>query len=240
MPEFLQSPAGRAVICVAVAVLAILIIELNYRWFFKTVFDAIFAFIAILICSPVIAVCAVVSKCRAGSVLEKIPYLGKGGRIIYLTSFAGVCGALKNLPRLFDVLTGKMSFVGVIPLGIGDGALIDDDAMPRFNAKPGICCHLALNSYEGLAYEQIFSLDARYARRRELFTDIVIVLKCAVLGVRGENREYLGEAKDKSYAQVLTERGVITQEQADAALKAANDLILKEAERRTIKEDFER
>ncbi len=130
--------------------------------------------------------------------------------------------------------------MGVIPLGIGDGALIDDDAMPRFNAKPGICCHLALNSYEGLAYEQIFSLDARYARRRELFTDIVIVLKCAVLGVRGENREYLGEAKDKSYAQVLTERGVITQEQADAALKAANDLILKEAERRTIKEDFER
>lgn len=58
--------------------------------------------------------------------------------------------------------------------------------------------------------------------------------------MRGENREYLGEAKDKSYAQVLTERGVITQEQADAALKAANDLILKEAERRTIKEDFER
>ena len=59
MPEFLQSSAGRAVICVAVAVLAILIIELNYRWFFKTVFDAIFAFIAILICSPVIAVCEV-------------------------------------------------------------------------------------------------------------------------------------------------------------------------------------
>lgn len=238
MPEFLQSPAGRAVIGAAIAVLAVLVIDLNYRWFFKTVLDAVFALIAILICSPIIAVCAVVSKSRAGCALEKNPYIGKGGKIVYLTSFAGVGGALKNLPRLFDVLCGRMSFVGVMPMDIGDGALIDDAAMPRFNAKPGICCHLALHAYEEVTYEQIFALDARYARRRELFTDIVIALKCLILAVRGEKRAYLGEAADKTYAQVLVERGVITPEQASAALGSALDLIGKDGARDRLKEDF--
>ena len=47
--EFIQSPAGRAIAAVVISALAILIIDLNYRWFFKRVFDIVFSLIAILI-----------------------------------------------------------------------------------------------------------------------------------------------------------------------------------------------
>lgn len=235
MAEFLQTTAGRAVMGVVFAALIILIVDLNYRWFFKLVLDAIFAFIAVIVTSPVLIAGAIVSYKNAGRVYDKTPVLGKGGKIIYIRSFAGISGGIKNLPKILDVLCGKLSFVGIKALDIGDGALLDDNAMDRFAARAGIFSHLVLANDDELTYEQMFSLDCRYARRRELFTDIFIVLKTAVLAIRGEGKSYLGETKAKSYAEVLIDRGAITKEQAQRAYETALEAEEESKKRREAK-----
>ena len=225
MPEFFESTAGRAVLGVVITIVVILLIELNYRLFMKAVLDVLFAFIAVIICSPVLLAGAVISKLNAGRVLESKAYLGVKGKIIYLHSFAGIEKGIKNLPRLFDVLSGRLSFVGVKPMELADGALMDDEQMERFNARPGLVCHLVLKGDEELTYEDIFALDKRYAKKRELFTDVFIILKNLAYVIRGEGKSYLGQSRDKSYAQVLLERGSITQNDFERANEAAQEAL---------------
>lgn len=217
MPEFFNTPAGRAVFGVLAALVAVLIIELNYRLFFKYVLDFIFGVIAVIILSPVLAVGAIISK------VEKKPYLGVKGKIIYLHSFSDFKGGIKNLPRLLDIVSGKLSFVGPLALPASDGALLDDEVMPRFKTRPGLYCHLALSADENLTYEKMFKRDIKYCAKREFFTDIFAVLCCIAFAIRGDNKVYLGEAKSASYSETLLNRGTITAEQAKEAEKAAKD-----------------
>ncbi|MBD5583718.1 MAG: sugar transferase [Clostridia bacterium] len=223
MADFLKTPAGHAVFGVVIALVAIVIIELNYRLFFKYVLDFIFALIAVIVTSPVLLAGAVISSKRAGRVFEKTPYLGTKGKIVYFLSFAGIDRGIKNLPRLLNVLTGKLSFVGVALLKVSDGALLDDSFMERFSTRPGLFNHLALHGDESLTYEEAFALDKRYVKRRELFTDIYIVLKSLVLAIRGEAKSYLGETARKSYGEVLLERGTISSEDIERAERYAEE-----------------
>ncbi|MDE6667223.1 MAG: sugar transferase [Clostridia bacterium] len=234
LDEFLKTPAGHAVFGIVIAVAAIVIIELNYRLFFKYVLDFIFALIATVICSPVFLVCAIISKKRAGYVLEEVPCLGARGKIIYLKSFAGIKRGIKNLPRLLDILGCKLSFVGIAPLKLSDGALLDDSQMDRFATRPGLVNHLVLRGYEGLTYEEAFDLDARYCKKRELFTDVFIVIKRLVLVIRGDGKSYLGETA-LSYGEVLLNRGVITQTDLQNAERNAEEALKNEEMRSDIK-----
>lgn len=233
--EFIQSPAGRAIAAVVISALAILIIDLNYRWFFKRVFDIVFSLIAILICSPLFFAGVIISAVRGDEITEKTPYLGKGGKIVFLRSFAGMEKGIKNLPRLIDILCGNMSFAGVAPMALSDGAFMDDNAMERFTARPAVFNHLALRADENMTYEEMFALDARYAKRRELFTDIFIVIKSLVLAIRGERKSYLGEVKDGTYAQTLLKRGEITEEDILNAEKAAAEALEEYEKRKKVK-----
>ncbi len=231
MIEFLQTSAGKAVFGVLIAAIIIVIIDLNYRLFTKVVLDFLIALSAVLLLSPVLAVCAIISKRRASAVTEKTAYLGYKGKIIYLSSFAGINNRLKYLPRLFNVLSGKLSFVGVKPMRLSDGAFMDDNSMERFNARPGIVCSLALNGFEEMTYEESFGLDIRYVKRRELFTDIFILIKRAVTAVRGESAAFLGETAKKSYSQILLERGAVTQSDIKRAEALAAEAV-EESEKR--------
>lgn len=231
MPEFFSTPAGIAVFASVIAVVAIVIIELNYRFFFKYTLDFLFSFLLTLICSPVFIILAVISKCRAGKVTEKTPCLGAKGKIIYVRTYAGIKGGAGKFVRIIDVLCGKLSFVGVKLMPLSDGALMDDEMLDRFSSRPGLITHLALYGDESLTYEEMFALDYRYYKKRQLFRDILIVLKCAVYAIRGERGSYFGEAKDKSYGEVLLERGAVTAEDLKMAEENA-DAALKESEAR--------
>lgn len=233
--EFLQSPAGRAVISVAVALLTIAVIELNYKLFFKRVLDVLFSLIFIIILSPALAVLAIISKSKAGEVFEVTAHPGKKGKIIYVRSFAGVKGKLKNLSHLFDVLSGSMSFVGTRLISVSDGAFMDDTAMERFAVRPGIFNHLAIGGNDELTYEQVFALDRRYVKKRELFRDIFTVIACVVLAIRGDGKSYLGEARDKSYADVLLERGAISADDIKRAEQSAEKTIAEDGKAKDFK-----
>ncbi|MDE7082410.1 MAG: sugar transferase [Clostridia bacterium] len=235
LEEFLKTPAGHAVFGIVIAVAAIVIIELNYRLFFKYVLDFVFALIATVICSPVLLVGAIISHKRAGYALEETPYLGAKGKIIYIKSFAGINKGIKNLPRLLDILGGKLSFVGVSLLSLSDGALLDDAQLERFMTRPAIVNHLVLHGDENTTYEEAFALDARYCKKRELFTDIFIIVKRIVLAIRGDGKSFLGETAGQSYGEVLLKRGTITENDLTNARKNAEEALKKEEQRSEFK-----
>lgn len=226
MPEFLKTPAGHAVLGVVIAVVLIIFIDLNYRFFMKAVLDFLFAFIAtVILLFPLVIPLAIIAKVKAGQTFENTPYMGVKGKIIRLKTFAGINCGLKYIPRLFDIMGGKLSFVGVKPLLVADGALIADEYLSRFNARSGIICHLALKGDESLTYEEMFALDERYAKRRELFTDLFILIKAAVLKIRGEGKSYFGEAATMSYGEALLARGEITEEDLARAKEYGNEAV---------------
>lgn len=234
LDEFLKTPAGHAVFGIVIAVVAIVIIELNYRLFFKYVLDFVFALLATIICSPVLLAGAIISKKRAGYVYDETPFLGAKGKIIYLKSFAGLQRGIKNLPRLLDILCGRLSFVGVAPLKLSDGALLDDNHMERFLTRAGLINHLVLRGHEGLTYEEAFALDARYCKKRELFTDIFIVIKSLILAIRGDGKSYLGETAE-CYGEVLLNRGTITQTDLQNAQRNADEALRNDGLRSDLK-----
>lgn len=231
MPEFFNTPAGRAVFGVAVALIVILIIEINYRLFFKYLLDFIFGVIAVIVLSPVLIVGAIIYK------IEKKPCLGAKGKIVYLHSFAGNAKAIKNLPRLLDIVCGKLSFVGTLAMPASDGALLDDEVMARFGTRPGLFSYLAQSVDENLTYEKMFARDIKYCAKREFFTDIFAVLCCIALLIRGDGGIYLGEAKNANYAQTLIARGVITEAQAQEAVKAAKEAESEDAARKNFRKE---
>ena len=117
-----------------------------------------------------------------------------------------------------------LSFVGIARLMLSEGALLDDNQMDRFATRPGIVNHLALRGYDGLTYEEAFDLDARYCKKRELFTDIFIVIKSIVIAIRGDGKSYLGETA-VSYGEALLKRGVITETDLLNAEKNAEEAL---------------
>ena len=71
LDEFLKSPAGHAVFGLVIAVAAVVIIELNYRLFFKYVLDFVFALVFTVVCSPAFLVGAIISRKKRGTSLTK-------------------------------------------------------------------------------------------------------------------------------------------------------------------------
>ena len=228
MPEILKSnPLYAALFAIAVIGIVIFIVDVNYRYFTKRCLDFLLALIITLVCGIPLAVLAVISKRRVPkgeSAVLKEPYLGAKGKIIFVRRFAGINGRLSGTARILDVLCGNMSFVGIKLMPIEDGAFIDDAYMTRFGARPGLISHLVCGGDAELTYEEMFVLDARYAKKRELFTDFWIAIKSLGLVLRGE-RNYFGETKDETYAQALAARGAVTEEHLQKSREYAQEAL---------------
>lgn len=236
--NFFETPAGTSVLVIALIAVLLLVIELNYRLFFKYVLDFIFALLATIVLSPVLLVCAVISKSRSdgGGIVEKKAYLGANGKIIYVHSFRNI-KRLKNILRIYDVLCGKMSFVGIKLMDIGDGALISDDDMKRFGTRPGLVCHFVRRGYAEMTYEEMFDMDIAYCKKREMFGDIFRIFCALAAYVRGESNTYLGETAEKSYAQVLFECGEINDDDVRRANELADSAIENHFRTKEFKQD---
>ncbi len=237
MIEFLQTPWGIAVLALFITAVSLAVIELNYKFFFKYLLDFIFALICCALLIPVWIVLAIVGKIQlnkhgGGKILQQTAYLGSGGKTVYLTSYALQTAngeklahadflqksGLVNLPKLLNILQGKMSFVGIVALPLRNRNFIDDEHYARFDTRIGLCSPLAYGGNTDITYEEVFVAESKYVKRRELFYDIGVVLQTIVTLIRGEGKSYLGEVNaTNDYCDVLLARGEITAEQVEDA-----------------------
>jgi len=83
--------------------------------------------------------------------------------------------SLDELPQLFNVLRGEMSFVGPRPLLIEYLPLYNDTQKRRHDVKPGITGWAQVNGRNAISWEQKFELDAWYVDNQSFWLDMKIL-----------------------------------------------------------------
>ena len=83
--------------------------------------------------------------------------------------------SLDELPQLFNVLKGEMSFVGPRPLLIEYLELYNDEQKRRHDVKPGITGWAQVNGRNAISWEQKFEYDVWYVEHQSFWLDMKIL-----------------------------------------------------------------
>ncbi|NJS13225.1 MAG: sugar transferase [Microcoleus sp. CSU_2_2] len=196
----------------------------KYSQVIKWVLDRLFAAIALLVFSPVILVVAMAIYIRMGGpIFFCQPRPGKNGRVFNLYKFRSMtndCDAdgnllpneqrlipfglllrktsLDELPQLWNVLKGDMSFVGPRPLLVRYLDRYTPEQARRHDVMPGITGWAQVNGRNSISWDAKFKLDVSYVDNWSLWFDVKIlfltVLK--VLKRDGINQEGCATASD--------------------------------------------
>ena len=107
-------------------------------------------------------------KDEFGNLLPDDKRLIGSGKFIRSTS-------LDELPQLFNVLKGEMSFVGPRPLLIEYLPLYNQKQKRRHDVKPGITGWAQVNGRNAISWEQKFDYDVWYVDNQSFWLDIKIL-----------------------------------------------------------------
>ena len=83
--------------------------------------------------------------------------------------------SLDELPQIFNVLKGEMSFVGPRPLLIEYLDRYNDEQKRRHDVKPGITGWAQVNGRNAISWEQKFEYDIWYVDNQSFMLDIKIL-----------------------------------------------------------------
>lgn len=168
----------------------------------KRLFDIAMASILIIILIPIMMVIMVAVQIKLGSPSifkqQRSGYQGESFYIykfrtmtterdqkqqlysdeIRLTSYGKFLRrySLDEIPQLFNVLKGEMSFVGPRPLLMEYLLLYNEQQLRRFEVKPGITGWAQINGRNAICWEEKFKLDLWYVDNHSFFLDIKILL----------------------------------------------------------------
>ena len=166
----------------------------------KRVLDFIMALVLIIISSPIMLVVSILILIkRDGPVLFKQERPGKDGKIFLLHKFRTMSTitekdgrplsdmermsklgsflrktSLDELPQFFDILSGKMSFIGPRPLVKAYLELYTPEQMRRHEVLPGLSGWAQINGRNTISWEEKFELDVYYVDHISFGLDVKI------------------------------------------------------------------
>jgi O-antigen biosynthesis protein WbqP len=181
----------------------------------KRVFDLAFALLlACILALPILAVAALVRLTSPGPALYWSDRVGRHNRIFRMPKFRSMRvgtpavathlladpqahltpigpflrkSSLDELPQLWSILTGDMSFVGPRPALFNQSDLIALRTEKGIDALvPGLTGWAQVNGRDELPIPDKVALDAEYLHRRSLRLDITILWLTAVKVLRRE------------------------------------------------------
>lgn len=88
--------------------------------------------------------------------------------------------SLDELPQLFNIIRGEMSFVGPRPLLMKYLPLYDEKQRLRHTVKPGLTGWAQINGRNAISWKQKFDLDYEYVQRKSILFDIIILAKSSL------------------------------------------------------------
>lgn len=94
--------------------------------------------------------------------------------------------SLDELPQLFNVLQGDLSFVGPRPLLMRYLPLYSEYQARRHEVKPGITGWTQVNGRNALTWEEKFDLDIWYVEHRGFALDMKILFMTAIKIIKRE------------------------------------------------------
>ena len=83
--------------------------------------------------------------------------------------------SLDELPQLFNVFRGELSFVGPRPLLMEYLPLYTEEQARRHDVKPGITGWAQINGRNSIDWDEKFKLDIWYVTNQSLFLDLKIL-----------------------------------------------------------------
>lgn len=83
--------------------------------------------------------------------------------------------SLDELPQIFNVLKGDMSFIGPRPLLIEYLTLYNEKQKKRHDVKPGITGWAQVNGRNAISWEQKFEFDIWYVEHHSFWLDMKIL-----------------------------------------------------------------
>ncbi len=113
--------------------------------------------------------------------IKEDPRITRVGRFIRKTS-------IDELPQLFNILKGDMSFVGPRPPLEREVVQYTEVQRQRLYVIPGLTCYWQIQPKRNdLTFDEWVALDLKYIRERSLIVDMKIILKTfgAVIGMEG-------------------------------------------------------
>ena len=141
-------------------------------------------------------------------------------RVTRFGKFVKGCG-IKYYPYLAHVFTGRLSFVGPVPMSLADSAALPPESKVRFKVRPGVVSSLSRYGGAKLTYADLLEEDEEYVAHVNLFRDIAFFMTRFAQKLRGEGADILGEAAHKTYIEARREEGTLTDEEADALMADA-------------------
>jgi lipopolysaccharide/colanic/teichoic acid biosynthesis glycosyltransferase len=107
------------------------------------------------------------------------PRITKIGRLLRKTN-------LDELPQLFNILKGEMSFVGPRPMIPFIVEMYNDHHKKSFGTKPGITGLWQASGRKKLSFEDMIQLDIDYISKQSLLLDTKIILLTVRTVLKGE------------------------------------------------------
>jgi len=167
----------------------------------KRLFDIALALILVILFSPIYIVVSILVLVKMGSpILFRQQRPGKDANVFGIYKFrtmtnetdengellpdelrlVGVgkfirSASLDELPQIFNVLKGEMSFVGPRPLLVEYLPLYNERQSKRHDVKPGITGWAQVNGRNAISWEQKFEYDAWYVENQSILLDIKII-----------------------------------------------------------------
>jgi len=168
----------------------------------KRIFDLIAAFCLLIVISPILVVIAILIRVKMGTPIFFIQERsGLNGTAFYIYKFRTMTNhkdktqrllpdemrlssfgtfirrhSLDELPQLFNVIKGDMSFVGPRPLLMEYMPLYTKEQLRRFGVRPGITGWSQINGRNAISWEEKFQLDIWYVNHRSFLLDMKIIL----------------------------------------------------------------
>lgn len=168
----------------------------------KRALDILGAIVFLIITSPVLLITAVLVRINLGSpVIFAQPRPGLNEQIFKLYKFRSMKNvdiekglitdeqrltrfgkklrstSLDELPSLWNVLKGEMSFIGPRPLLVEYLPLYTDEQRNRHGVLPGITGLAQVSGRNNLAWDQKFELDVEYCNKQSFKMDAIIFWK---------------------------------------------------------------
>lgn len=186
----------------------------------KRLFDFTVSLIMIALLSPVLLILWIMCKKKLGSpVVFRQERPGLHGKIFTMYKFRSMTDArdeegnllpdterltdfgkllrktsLDELPELFNILKGDMSFVGPRPLLVQYLDRYTPEQARRHDVRPGLTGWAQINGRNAISWEEKFKLDVWYVDNRTFWLDIKILWMTFFKVVKREGISAAGEA----------------------------------------------
>ncbi len=222
-----------------------------YKKFFKRLFDILISLIAIIVLSPIYIIISILvlifmgwpilfkqprpgyknkifnmykfrtmtnKKDKDGNLLPDDQRLPKFGRFLRSTS-------LDELPELFCILFGKMSFIGPRPMLVRDMVFFDKETLKRQSVMPGLTGWAQANGRNSINWDDRFKHDLYYVKNMSFKMDIKVIFLTIKTVLKREGIGEEGGDLSIDYGDYLLKHKRVTKKEYDKKQQEAKDLL---------------